>query len=222
MSTDKRYEPSIVPRQRPGKEGGARAQNRAERTRGLCEAALRLFLQRGIEATTVDEITKAAGVAKGSFYRYFEDKASLVDALLSPLEAEMEAAMQRCEERLGCAGGADELHAAYAGLARELAALLFASPDVVKLYLQEARAPADGARAPIRRIRDGVMGHALSLTETAHRRGLLEDVPPRVTAVAVVGAVEGMIIAFFDGYDLGDPVTATDALITMVLDGIRR
>ena len=33
-----------------------------------------LFLERGIETVTIDEITREAGVAKGSFYRYFDDK----------------------------------------------------------------------------------------------------------------------------------------------------
>jgi AcrR family transcriptional regulator len=222
MSKEKRYQPAIVPSQRPGKEDGARARNRRQRTQALCEAALSLFLSRGIESTTVDEITRSAGVAKGSFYRYFNDKTDLVDALLSPLEVEMRAAMERCEAALSKAEDAAELSGAYAALARELGVLLLSSPDVVKLYLQEARTPGEGAREPLRRVRAEVRRGAVSLTQTAHRRGLLEDLPVNVTAVAVVGAVEGMIAAYFDGEDLGDPVVATDALLKMVLDGIRR
>ena len=221
MSIKKGYQPDIVPTQRPGKEGGARAKNREQRTQALCEAALELFLDGGIEATTVDDITRGAGVAKGSFYRYFSDKAAVVEALLSPLEAEMDGAMQRCEQRLRGAAEPQELTAAYAGLAAELGAMLFASPLVVKLYLQEARAAKGEQRRTIIRVREKLLSGAVALTNTAHERGLLKDLPPPVTAIAVVGAVEGLIAAYLDGFPLGDPASATDALISMVLDGIR-
>ena len=69
---------SREPKQRPGQPGGRRDRNRKERLKSLGHSALELFLEQGIQATTIDEITKAAGVAKGSFYRYFEDKCALV------------------------------------------------------------------------------------------------------------------------------------------------
>ena len=64
-------EPLHVPETRPGQAGGKRDQNRRARTQGLCDAAEKLFLARGIESVSIDDITKEAGVAKGSFYRYF-------------------------------------------------------------------------------------------------------------------------------------------------------
>lgn len=211
-----------MPAKRPGREGGPRARNRQERTATLCQAALELFLDRGIEATTVDMITRHAGVAKGSFYRYFNDKAAVVEALLSPLEAEVDSSMQRCEKALNDAEDAGQLTGAYVAFAGELGAMLLSSPRVVHLYLQESRAPGKGARTPIRRVRDRLTAGAIALTHTAHRRDLLRDLPPEVTALAVIGAVEGMVTAFVEGRALGDPAVVTDALISMVLDGVRR
>ena len=69
---------SRVPKQRPGKPGGRRHRNRKERLKSLGHSALELFLAQGIQTTTIDEITKAAAVAKGSCYRYFEDKSAVV------------------------------------------------------------------------------------------------------------------------------------------------
>jgi AcrR family transcriptional regulator len=217
-----RFEPAIVPAMRPGKEGGARAENRKARTEALCKAGLVLFLERGIEPTTVEDITKAAGVAKGSFYRYFPDKVGLVEALFAPVADRLAAAMKRCEEALSGAESADELRVAYAALAAELTSILLESEGEVRLYLQECRGPADGARLPIRRLADQIASGAIALTETARHRGLLRDLPPEITAVAVIGAVEGMLVQRFQGRDLGDPASATAALISMVLEGIRR
>ena len=50
-------------------------QDRARRTyEALLEAARRVFAERGYEATGTPEIAAAAGVAVGTFYRYFDDK----------------------------------------------------------------------------------------------------------------------------------------------------
>lgn len=47
----------------------------------LLEAALALFETRGFDGVAVPEIARAAGVATGTLYLYFEDKQALVNAL---------------------------------------------------------------------------------------------------------------------------------------------
>jgi AcrR family transcriptional regulator len=55
------------------------APQRSERTRAaIREAANRLFLERGVDATTVDAICAAAGISKGTFYLYFHRKEDLL------------------------------------------------------------------------------------------------------------------------------------------------
>ena len=51
------------------------------RRRDLLDAGERIILQKGSAATTVDDITRAAGVAKGTFYLYFKSKEDLLEAL---------------------------------------------------------------------------------------------------------------------------------------------
>ncbi|UIY23207.1 TetR/AcrR family transcriptional regulator [Rhizobium leguminosarum] len=41
-------------------------------------AAERLFLEKGVELTTIEEITTGAGVAKGTFYLHFSSKADVL------------------------------------------------------------------------------------------------------------------------------------------------
>lgn len=55
-----------------------RPDRRRERTRtALLEAGESLFAARGAEGVTIDEITAAADVAKGSFYNHFQDRDAL-------------------------------------------------------------------------------------------------------------------------------------------------
>jgi len=44
-------------------------------------AAQRLFLQQGVGATTIEQITEGAGVAKGTFYLYFSSKEDMLGSL---------------------------------------------------------------------------------------------------------------------------------------------
>lgn len=58
--------------------GADRSQDRGEQ---LLDAAERLFATEGVAATTVADITGAAGVAKGTFYLYFDSKEQLLGTL---------------------------------------------------------------------------------------------------------------------------------------------
>jgi AcrR family transcriptional regulator len=52
-----------------------------ERREDLMNAAQRLFLEQGIEPTTIEQITSAADVAKGTFYLHFSSKDDVRAAL---------------------------------------------------------------------------------------------------------------------------------------------
>lgn len=64
------------------KPPGRRARQRAEKHGRLLEAARGLFAERGVEATSINDITERADVGFGSFYTYFEDKDAIVEAVV--------------------------------------------------------------------------------------------------------------------------------------------
>ena len=50
----------------------------------LLNSAFNLFIEKGINDTTIQEIVDNAGVGKGTFYFYFKDKFEIQDMLISP------------------------------------------------------------------------------------------------------------------------------------------
>ena len=65
-------------------------QKAAQETRKkLLAAAKRIISERGLAGTSVDEITEACGVAKGTFYTYFKRKEDVVCALCKEMFAEI-------------------------------------------------------------------------------------------------------------------------------------
>lgn len=60
----------------------------------ILHACYRLMLAKGYSATGVDEICRAAGVSKGSFYHFFESKQACALAMLDHHMAEAQAVLQ--------------------------------------------------------------------------------------------------------------------------------
>jgi AcrR family transcriptional regulator len=56
-----------------------RARKKAATKHAIQEHALRLFVEKGYDATTVDEIAAAAGVSHMTFFRYFPRKEEVVE-----------------------------------------------------------------------------------------------------------------------------------------------
>jgi AcrR family transcriptional regulator len=75
---------------------GIRERKRRQTRQRIAEAGLRLFLERGFEATTLDAIAEAADIARRTFFHYFDSKeailTSLQDAAEDSLRASIEAA----------------------------------------------------------------------------------------------------------------------------------
>jgi AcrR family transcriptional regulator len=128
--------------------------------RRLLERALALFQRRGVEATTMRAIARAAGLSLGAAYYYFPSKDALMFAYYEDNQAEAEAAAERAtgsvRERLGAV-----FHAKLASVAphrKMLAALVgrLADPgDPLSALSTQQRAVRERAIAVLTRALDG-------------------------------------------------------------------
>lgn len=73
---------------------GSRVERRMRETRDrIRKAALELFAERGLDETTVAEITERADVGKGTFFTYFPSKVAVLTDVAASLVEQMEAAL---------------------------------------------------------------------------------------------------------------------------------
>ena len=204
-----------------GETLGKRELNRLQRLQDLQDAGLELFLTRGIEPVTIDELAKAGGMAKGNFYRYFADKGALVGALMVPVARRVRRVMRRCSIDVGRAKTTSELTQAYVTMALGLASIGQKHPRIVQLYLQENRTPATPTTESVRQLHVEMREGAVSLTELAVDHGLLRVPDARVSALAVIGAVEGLALSVVRGELDTPPQHIAAIVIGMVMEGIR-
>lgn len=99
---------------------GQRQQQKAATARRIFEAAVGLFRSQGYAATTVDQIVREAGVAKGTFFTHFASKDALLDHL-GTLQMDRIAAAIAADPGFTQRGARAQLHLVVAALAAGLA-----------------------------------------------------------------------------------------------------
>jgi len=67
------------------------------RKQELLKIAYRMFIEKGYENTSIDEIIAEAGIAKGTYYYYFESKEATLEAVIDLM---IEEAVDRAKEVL--------------------------------------------------------------------------------------------------------------------------
>ncbi len=95
---------SLASAPRPGNSpprGGRRERHRAETRDRLYRAALALFAERGFLETTVEDITEAADVGKGTFFNYFPTKEHILAEFGGQRTAAVERALQKARATKG-------------------------------------------------------------------------------------------------------------------------
>jgi AcrR family transcriptional regulator len=77
---------------------------REQRRAHLLQCALEVFAEKGYHQASISDIIKRAGVARGTFYLYFESKRSVFDQLLDDLFELLNSKVKRIDPSRGPAG----------------------------------------------------------------------------------------------------------------------
>jgi AcrR family transcriptional regulator len=126
----------------PRRRTGRRERRRAETRARIYQAALHLFAQRGYFDTTVEDITEAADVGKGTFFNYFPTKEHVLASFGDERLAAIERAVER-SKRMPTLEAIRELVCDVAGQSGQTPALLraifaaHASSEPVRAKLQD-------------------------------------------------------------------------------------
>ncbi|MFH0963108.1 MAG: TetR/AcrR family transcriptional regulator [Planctomycetota bacterium] len=79
-----------------------RTEKRAARTlKSLLSAAQDVFLERGLGAATIEEITERADIGKGTFYIYYSSKTAIFESLVSGAMKRLLARIRAAEKEAG-------------------------------------------------------------------------------------------------------------------------
>ncbi len=152
----------------------------ADKSARILKAALDLFVRYGIKRTSIDDIARAAGIAKGTLYLYYPSKDALFAAVAERICAER-LAMAR-EASAGVGPTVDRLVAILDCQVGVMCRLIAESPHIAELA--EAHATAAATYGKFDRDIEALIEEVLSGDGVSGR-----NVPEMLTACAI-GMVE--------------------------------
>ncbi len=172
--------------------------------RQIVDAALALVADRGIGATSVDDIAAAAGVAKGSVFYNFGSKSGLFEAIIAEGVSRLTAALRD-------AGAGLQGRTAVDAMIGALLEQVWAHPDFAKLVVAETFRSGRAWQESIRQVREESMGALVAAVQ--------QEWPERdawLTAAALFGAtlVAGLEWLVFQ------PTRSLDEVRTAVLAAV--
>lgn len=177
----------------------------------LLETAVGEFITRGYDATSMEDLSRAAGITKSSFYHHFSGKEALLRAALERAVDGLFGVLALPAARHG--GPADRLRAILAGQVRVLTAEL----PYVTLLLR-VRGNTETERWALERRR------AFDAEITALVRAAVEAGEVRAGTDPALAArlLSGIVNSIVEWYRPGRPGTATlpDDVVTAAFDGI--
>ena len=121
-----RHAATNIPTLPPRRLSGRRARRQAETRARILRAALDLFARRGFFSTTVEQITEAADVGKGTFFNYFPSKEHVLAGFAEVQTAKVQAALEEARQR------GTSMHQIWHNLLRELAREPARSPGLLR------------------------------------------------------------------------------------------
>jgi AcrR family transcriptional regulator len=114
----------------PHREAMGRRERKAAATRlRLFRCALQLFAERGLPNVTVEDITEAADVGKGTFFNYFESKDHVLGVMAEIQLGKVHEALEQAE------AGKDSVRCVLRHLAERIAEKPGRSPDLARAFL---------------------------------------------------------------------------------------
>jgi AcrR family transcriptional regulator len=156
--------------------GGRRERRRTETRERIFRAALDLFAERGFMETTVEDITEAADVGKGTFFNYFPTKEHVLATYGTERLATVERALQEAKK--------DDrpVMAVLRDLATGIAGQAAESPALVRA-IYAAHASCTAVRDELQTRMHTARRLLAQIFRLAQQRGeVRRDVPPMVLA----------------------------------------
>lgn len=168
-----------------GVAGTAGGSKRAlDRRKHIMSVAARVFAEKGYYATTIADLAQAAGIAKGTIYWYFNNKRTIMLAILEDMSTEITGTFGKIlrdapdglEALLQCVEPALEL--------------LETHGPIYLMYFLEIGSTDNSIKEKFQQIYKAVHVGARFAVERGIKEGVIRPLNPDIAAYAVMGMVE--------------------------------
>jgi AcrR family transcriptional regulator len=164
-------------------------ETREARRSQIKEDALRVFSEKGYHATSVTDLVDAAGVARGTFYLYFDGKDAIFLELLDDLTAHLRANIVGIDPSRGAASMEDQLHATIVRILRTVES----NQPLTRIIFREAVGLDAVVDARLAAFDDELYGYVARSIQVGVASGTIRATDVATAAASVVGSVREIV-----------------------------
>jgi AcrR family transcriptional regulator len=179
-----------VPRNVPAPTRKSESEKKkTERRLQILDAARDVFARRGYNQTTIDEIVAQAGVARGTFYLYFDDKRAVFSELIDRFAAQLTGAIQRIVTDDSSRSVAEQVRQNI----RAIVATCLAERATTKILFTDAAGVDPAFDRKLLAFYDSAVQLLTDSLKDGQALGIVADGEPRVLAYLSIGALKELL-----------------------------
>jgi AcrR family transcriptional regulator len=178
---------------------------KTERREQILRAARDVFSRRGYQQATIDDIVAQAGVARGTFYLYFDDKRSIFAELTERLAAQITTAIERIVTDDPARPVANQVRDNIRAILRTC----LTERAMTKVLLTDALGVDPDFDRRLSAFYDTVVQLLTESLKDGQTLGIVGEGEPRVLAYLTIGALKELL---YQAVTLGLAAESTDVL----------
>ena len=161
---------------------------REERKKIVLRCAKAVFSQKGYHQTSISDIIQRAGIARGTFYLYFQSKRDVFDSILDELVKELGGIVKRID-----LDSSNPPLEQLRSILRSVIMLALEDPDMTQILLSRAVSLDSEFDSKLREFYEQVLGKIESALQHGIELGLVRKCDTKITACCILGCVKEVI-----------------------------
>jgi AcrR family transcriptional regulator len=192
---------------------------KADRREQIFTAALAVFAEKGYHEAGISDIIERAGIARGTFYLYFESKRAIFDDILARIFEQILAQIRPIA--IPVPWDAGSVVGQVRDNATRLARLMLGQRELVRILVSEAGLD-EPARRRLAEFYGQLAGWVTGALDEGMRLGIVRPCRPAIAAHALIGMLRGLIWAWVEGILPLDEEGFVGEVLDMASGGVLR
>lgn len=165
------------------------AETREARRAQILESALQVFSERGYHGASVSDLVAAAGVARGTFYLYFDSKDAVFRELLDELLDHLRGSVVGVD----LSPGAPDLEVQLVGTVERILRTVESNRALTRIIFREAVGLDAEVDARMRAFYDSLTSFIATSLEVGRTLGVVGSVDVDIAATCILGSLRGVV-----------------------------
>ena len=190
--------------------------NREQRRAQILATALTVFAEQGYHRASITDVVKAAGVARGTFYLYFDSKEAIFLDLLDDLVRTLRSSVAGMDLSPQAAPMREQLHR----IVVRVLETAKTNEQLTRIIFREAVGVDAAVHAKLQQFHDELHGWLTRALELGEHLGWIRPGNHGVAATCIVGTMRQVIVRYIvDGHAF-EPDEVAAGIVCFNLDGL--